>query len=116
MRLCLVCCATLLLALPPLPAQDSTGKMAVPRQYSGPPGTIDGPETLPSGSQPWLDPSGSAVVLPDGMMPDGENAGPLTLPGDSVMEGLPPDHILVGPQEIVAPPQKISAYKDSFFQ
>ncbi len=84
--------------------------MSVLPNYSGPPSSIDGPQPMPSATQPWLDSSGSAVVMPEGTILEGENAVPLTLPGDSALDGLPPDHILV------APPQKISAYKNSFFQ
>src|SRR5437868_4152314 len=88
-----------------LPAQQSAIKIPTTPAYFGPPSSIDGPEALPPIGGARLDPSGSAVVLPEGV--GGE---PLALPGDSVMDSLPPDHILM------APPQKISAYKNSFFQ
>src|SRR3954453_18717894 len=109
--------AALLLAWPEVAsAQPNAVRIPGTSAYTGPPPSIDGPRTLSPVVQPWLDPSSSAVVLPEGTISDGENAESLALPGDSVMEGLPPDHILVAPQEFVAPPQKISAYKNSFFQ
>src|SRR5206468_4905009 len=80
--------------LVPPAAQSSTGQMLVPPAYSGPPPNVDGPQISSSVTQPWLDPSGSAVVMPDRSMPEADSGEPLVLPGDSVMDGLPPDHIL----------------------
>ena len=109
MRFCLLFAAVLMFLPALTAAQESTGKSLVAPSYSGPPASIDGPQVLPAPSQPWLNSSGS-VVMPEGTVVEGENAVPLDLPGDSALDGLPPDHILV------APPQKISAYKNSFFQ
>ncbi len=91
-------------------AQQNAIKIPATPTYAGPPASIDGPQPLPPATQPWLDPSGSAVVMPEGTIGEGATPETLTLPGDSVLDGLPPDHVLV------APPQKISAYKNSFFQ
>lgn len=48
-------------------------------------------------------------------MPDGTSAEPLTLPGSSIADALPPDETQVE-DVLLAPPQKLSAYKNSFFQ
>jgi hypothetical protein len=62
--------------------------------------------TPPSGG--WLDPSGAAVILPDV-----DGAEPLTLPGSPItetLEALPTESVFI------PSPQKLSAYKNGFFQ
>jgi hypothetical protein len=111
MRLWLTLAAAVTLSCPlPSMAQEVVGKTPASPRYFGPPGSIDGPPALPASVEPRLDPSGAAVVIPEGAGSTPIEGEALTLPGDSVLEHLPPDHILV------APPQKISAYKNSFFQ
>src|SRR5947199_9996492 len=119
MRLWLLLGTALTLSSPAfVSAQQGAGNAPVPHVYLGPPETIDGPVGTPSPNKAWLDGSGSAVV-----MPDGNGALPLPLPGSpisdaigSAIEGDPSSDATLSPQHIfVAPPQKISAYKNSFF-
>jgi hypothetical protein len=80
-----------------LPSPDVPLKLAPPasqlRPYLGPPLGIDGPETLPPGRTSPLD----------------SNAPEIALDESPLLDELFDDSLL-------APPQKLSPYKDSFFQ
>src|SRR5262245_40778991 len=91
---------------PEIPLQ-SLPKAVAPAtpSYLGPPAGIDGPEPVPSRSNPVPDPSGHAILSPE--TDGGEH---LTFPGGLVVDGTPEDEMLL------TPPQKLSAYKNSFFQ
>jgi hypothetical protein len=66
--------------------------------YLGPPAGIDGPETLPPGAR------AEGILLP------GESAGELLLPEGPLADGWLQDEMLL------ARPQKLSPYKNGFFQ
>jgi hypothetical protein len=85
--------------------QDRNGSVPSRPRYVGPPASIDGPEPIPSPSDRGAQP-GEAVILPEG-----EISEPLALPGGTIEDSLPPDWFVEEPQ-----PQKLSAYKNGFFQ
>src|SRR6185369_3699350 len=99
--------------------QDRNGSVPPRPRYVGPPASVDGPEVISSPSDRVIQP-GERVVQPSEralapggtiIVPEGELSEPLALPGGSIEDELPPDWILEEPQ-----PQKLSAYKNSFFQ
>jgi hypothetical protein len=95
-------CATIFAAT--LHAQDRNGSIPSKPSYLGPPAGIDGPEALPSPSDRLKLPSSE-------LTPPAEEVGqPLLLPGGSIADSMPEDWL------VEQPPQKLSAYKDSFFQ
>lgn len=68
--------------------------------YAGPPASIDGPEILP--------PGGEGARL-ESLPPEGPGEE-MILPPGALYEGLPPGAV------VFPPPQKISPYKNGFFQ
>jgi hypothetical protein len=82
-------------------AQDRSGGIPPRPSYAGPPPTIDGPEII----VPPSDRTSQPIILPEG-----EFEEPLALPGGSIVDTLPPDWLLE------PHPQKLSAYKNGFFQ
>src|SRR4051812_20928020 len=79
--------------------QDRNGSVPSRPRYVGPPASIDGPEPIPSPSDRVTSPSdrvaqpGEAVILPEG-----EIAEPLALPGGTIEDSLPPDWFVEEPQ------------------
>src|SRR5262245_12418239 len=81
-------------------AQPVSERLPAPAPYAGPPAMIDGPTSVSPPAGGWLDSTGQAVILPDGT-----SAEPLTLPGGSITDTLPPDE-MPPDQLLLAPPQK----------
>jgi hypothetical protein len=95
----------------PMP-QPGTGRLPVPSGgrsaapgYLGPPATIDGPEALPSISGGALDAPAPMVLSPGAVTEE-----QFSLPGSPLG-----DEVLMG-EVMLAPTQKLSAYKSGFFQ